>query len=244
MPEKQNYDLHCHMLFGVDDGAGDAQTMQEMIDLAWRDGTEAICFTPHYHPGYYGTNTERSELAFEAASAYAAERYPKLKLSLGNELHYDSGAPEWLRTGAAKTLCGSRYVLVDFHDDEAAFTIDRAMTQILSLGYTPVLAHVERYRNLHGRLHDVEAMMTRGVLMQLDAQSVMGEFGIHTRRMVRAMLKSGLADLVCSDAHDTSTRPPLLTPCRQLIEKKYGQAYAELLFRQNPALIWEDRKVR
>lgn len=239
-----NYDMHCHMLFGVDDGARDEETMRAMLDMAWCDGTRAVCFTPHYHPGYYGENSAQTRTAYAAACAYAAAQYPELKLALGNELHYDDGAPDWLRSGLAKTLCGSRYVLVDFRDGEAAYTIDRAVTQILSLGYTPVLAHVERYRDLHGRLREVESMMTRGVLMQLDMQSVMGDFGVHTRRMARAMLKRGMADLIGSDGHDTDTRPPLLSACRQLIEKKYGEEYAELLFWRNPGLIWDDQTVR
>ena len=132
------------MLFGVDDGARDEDMMRELLDLAVRDGTDAVCFTPHYHPGYYGDNGAQTDAAFALARQYAAERYPALRLALGNELHYDPGAAEWLRAGQARTLCGSRYVLVDFRDGEAAFTIDRAMTQLLSLGYTPVLAHVER----------------------------------------------------------------------------------------------------
>ena len=239
-----NYDLHCHTLFGLDDGARDADTMRAMLDMAWRDGTRAICFTPHYHPGYYGENGAQTEAAFQAAREYAAAQYPQLQLALGNELHYDDGAGEWLRAGQARTLCGSRYVLVDFSAGAAAYTVDRAVTQILSLGYTPVLAHVERYRDLHGRLREVESMMVRGVLMQLDAQSVLGAFGAGERRMARAMLKRGMADLVCSDGHDTDARPPLLSACRQLIEKKYGEEYAELLFWRNPGLIWEDRTVR
>ena len=232
------------MLFGVDDGARDAGTMRSMLDMAYRDGTRAICFTPHYHPGYYGENGAQAEAAFAEAQTYAAECCPNLKLSLGNELHYDVGVPEWLRDGRARTLCGSRYALVDFRFGESAYTIDRAMAQILSLGYTPVLAHVERYRDLHGKLRAVESMMTRGVLMQLDAQSVLGDFGIGARHMARAMLKRGMADLVCSDGHDTADRPPLLTGCRQMIEKKYGEEYAETLFWRNPGLIWDDRTVR
>ena len=232
------------MLFGVDDGARDEDMMRELLDLAVRDGTDAVCFTPHYHPGYYGDNGAQTDAAFALARQYAAERYPALRLALGNELHYDPGAAEWLRAGQARTLCGSRYVLVDFRDGEAAFTIDRAMTQLLSLGYTPVLAHVERYRVLHGRLRSVEDMMTRGVLMQLDAQSVLGDFGAPTRRMARALLRRGMADLICSDAHDPVRRPPQLSRCRALVEQKYGEEYAELLFRDNPERIWNDEPVR
>ena len=236
--------MHCHMLFGVDDGARDEGMMRAMLDMAYADGTRAICLTPHYHPGYYGDNGAQTDAAFRAASEYAAARYPDLRLALGNELHYDGGAPEWLRSGDARTLNGSRYVLADFHDGETAFTIERAMTQLLSLGCTPVLAHVERYRALHGKLRLVEQMMSRGVLMQLDAQSILGDDGAGMRRMAHALLRRGMADLVASDGHDPVRRPPLLGACESLIAHKYGEENADLLFRRNPGLIWNDRTVR
>ena len=34
-------DLHCHILFRVDDGAHDEKAMKNMIDIAYNDGTRA-----------------------------------------------------------------------------------------------------------------------------------------------------------------------------------------------------------
>ncbi len=46
-----NYaDMHCHMLYGVDDGAQDRETSRAVLDAAYADGTRTICFTPHCHP--------------------------------------------------------------------------------------------------------------------------------------------------------------------------------------------------
>ena len=45
------FDIHCHILPGVDDGA---QTMEEalsMIDLSYKEGTRSILLTPHYMRG-------------------------------------------------------------------------------------------------------------------------------------------------------------------------------------------------
>ena len=244
MDLQMHIDVHCHMLFGTDDGAKDAETMFAMLDMAVRDGTGAICFTPHYHPGYYGENSEAADRAFAAALEYAAERHPQLQLCRGNELHYDPACADWLRAGRARTLNGSRYVLVDFRESESVFTIDRAMTEILSLGYTPVLAHTECYRALQGRLREVETMLMRGVVIQLDAQSVLGEYGVGAKRMSRALLRRGMADLICSDGHNLTTRPPLLSACRRLTEQKYGKDYADQLFHRNPGLMLADHAIR
>ena len=43
-------DIHTHLLCHVDDGAESTAMMQEMLDVAYRDGTRTLCLTPHYDP--------------------------------------------------------------------------------------------------------------------------------------------------------------------------------------------------
>lgn len=58
-------DIHIHALYGVDDGAETREEMLGIVGAAYRDGTRYMCLTPHYHPGYYGRNEERTAKAFE-----------------------------------------------------------------------------------------------------------------------------------------------------------------------------------
>ena len=60
-------DLHIHILSGVDDGTG-----------------------------YFGDNIKGSEEAFTRLSAYVSEKYPQMKLYLGNELRYSKDCVSWL----------------------------------------------------------------------------------------------------------------------------------------------------
>ena len=43
-------DLHCHILYGVDDGAQTIDDARALIDGAYSSGTRTVCFTPHYNP--------------------------------------------------------------------------------------------------------------------------------------------------------------------------------------------------
>ena len=88
------FDLHSHLLFGVDDGAKTKEEMFAMLDMAYADGTRAICLTPHFSPYLFGDTYESSQAVFEVLREYAEKTYPDLKLFLGHELGYYDGCIE------------------------------------------------------------------------------------------------------------------------------------------------------
>ena len=54
-------DMHIHALYGVDDGADTKEKMLSMVEASYNDGVRLMCFTPHFHLGYFGDNSEASE---------------------------------------------------------------------------------------------------------------------------------------------------------------------------------------
>ena len=234
-------DIHNHILFGVDDGARVEKEMYQLIDAAYADGVRHLCFTPHYHPAYFGEHQEEIAAGFRMASAYAALRYLDLSLYLGNELRYERSSMEWLEQGRCKTLDGTQCLLVDFLYPEPADAIMDAMLRVLNGGYTPVLAHVERYESLHRDMREVERMKSWGVILQVDAQSPLGGLGRGAKHRSRRLLAAGLIDIVASDTHDLVHRPPQLRSCFEFVSRKYGEDYAIQLFWENPLRILESR---
>ena len=236
-------DIHIHLLCGVDDGAEDEKQMQKMLDAAYADGVRTICATPHYHPGYFGDNTEAVDIAFRRLKEYAV-KYPDLALCLGNELRYGRGFDEWIKSGACRSLNGSRYVLIDFleHDD-ADYIVDSTL-RVLNAGYTPILAHAERYESFHRDMREIEYLRSCGVVIQVDSASPFGGWGADSKIRSRRIIKARLADLVASDAHDTVRRPPNLSGCYEYVKDKCGRAYADSLFIQTPQTILADLAIR
>lgn len=227
-------DLHNHALFGVDDGARSETECCRLIDASYADGVRHLCFTPHYHPGYFGEHQAQIAAAFEKAEQYAAEHCPGLALYLGSELRYERSWQEWLEQKRCRSLNGTEYLLVDFLYPEPAENILEAMLRVLNAGYTPVLAHVERYESFHRDLREIDRLKSWGVILQVDAQSPLGGLGWGSRQRARRLLELGAVDLIASDAHDLSARPPQLRPCFELVSKKYGEDYALHLFRDEP----------
>ena len=230
-------DIHNHILFGVDDGARSEEEMYRLIDASYADGVRHLCFTPHYHPAFFGEHQAQIDAAFKLAKDYAAQCCADLALYLGNELRYERSCVEWLAQERCRTLNSTRYLLADFLYPEPADAILDAMLRILNGGYTPVLAHVERYENLHRDMREVERMKSWGVILQVDAQSILGGLGREAKHRARRLLTAGMIDLVASDAHDLVHRPPQLRPCFEFVSKKYGEDYAIQLFWEAPMRI-------
>ena len=230
-------DIHNHILFGVDDGARSEAEMYQIIDASYTDGVRHLCFTPHYHPAFFGEHQEQIAAAFELAKGYAAQRYTDLALYLGNELRYERSCVVWLEQGRCRTLNGTRYLLVDFLYPEPADAILDAMLRVLNAGYTPVLAHVERYEKFHRDLREIERLKSWGVILQVDAQSPLGGLGHGAKVRSRRLLDAGAVDLIASDAHNLTRRPPHLSACGEYLVKRYGQECAQALLWTNPQRI-------
>ena len=74
-----------------------------------------------------------------------AERFPELTLCYGGELYYTKDIIGKLDTKKLPTLNGTRQVLVEFSMNTAWKEIQEAVNEIILLGLTPVIAHIERY---------------------------------------------------------------------------------------------------
>lgn len=237
-------DIHNHILFGVDDGAKTEAEMRLFLDALYTDGARHICFTPHYHPGYFGENRDQVQKAFATARQYTTQHYPDLVLYLGNELRYEHSFSEWLSRERCQTLNDTQYLLVDFVSAESADVIMHAMTRILNSGFLPVLAHVERYRSFYRKKRALELLKTWGVVLQVDAQAPLGGFGYETKKRSFKLLDAGLIDVIASDAHTMFDCKTKLSSCYRALADRYGEHYASALFWNNPLCILKGKEIQ
>lgn len=224
-------DIHTHLLFGVDDGAKKRADMFAMVDAAYSGGTRLICATPHFCPAYFGDNRKSVSEAFSELKEYCREKYPDLKLMLGNELTYCHDCISWLKSGACLTMNESRYVLVEFDIKASEDNISEGVDRLLNSGYIPIIAHAERYIRLsRGRLW---VLRQNGALVQINVQSLLRRFQVGQNKRLKTMLSERLVDFVSSDSHDLVSRSPEMQTGYEFLKEKYGQEYAESLCRDN-----------
>ncbi len=238
------FDMHSHMLCGVDDGADSPETMYAMLDASYADGVRGICLTPHYSPYLFGDTYEESLASFELLKAYAARKYPDLQLFLGHELGYHEGCERALADGRCRTLAGSRYLLVDFPENVDFFELSHAIDRLRSVGCRPILAHAERYRCLHKRIDWLERfVLEEDGVVQINASSGIGAWGMRARAQWKRLLKKGLVHIIATDTHNLTSRPPEITVCMDYLQKHLPPEVIRDLLWENPWRVINNRSL-
>ncbi len=227
------FDLHSHMLCGVDDGAKDQEMMFAMLDVAYADGVRAICLTPHYSPYHFGDTFDRSERSFAILSEYAERNYPDMQLFIGHELGYYHGCEDALRRGRCRMLAGSRYVLVDFPAQVDFFDLSGAVNRLRGMGYRTVLAHAERYRCVSHNFDWIREYVDAGGLVQINASGICERWGSPIRGRWIRLLRENLVHFIASDGHDLNNRSPKMSVCMDYLQKHYSPDFIRELTWEN-----------
>ena len=233
-------DIHTHILPMVDDGAKTMEDAMELLGMSWRDGIRELILTPHYR-GRFKADAHNIAEIFQQLQEKAGERYPEMKLYLGNEIYYKEGVMAALEAGRICSLHGSRYVLLEFDNVMLRNQILNGISEAMRHGYTPIIAHLERYDLFQKDTELVELVLDMGALIQLNAASVLGRNGLRTKWFCNGLLKKGQVHFIASDTHDPVHRIPLLGSCYQRIQRKYGQEMAQQIFYDHPHAVIADQ---
>jgi protein-tyrosine phosphatase len=203
-------DLHCHVLPGLDDGAGDVETSLAMARAAAADGVRAIVATPHVNSRYEVDPQELGRRVGELNVLLSRAEVPVAVLA-GAEIA--ASRLEELSEGALSKLSlgGSSAVLIESPYDSTAAFLEEVLFALQLREYRPVLAHPERsplFRDDHERL---AALVERGIVCSINASSLAGGFGRGVQRHAIELLERGLVHDISSDAHDLDARGPELS---------------------------------
>lgn len=236
---KRIIDIHNHSLCCVDDGAGSLQESVQMLRDAAGQGIEAVILTPHYRHGMFAYDIEQIDRQYHLL-AEAAEEI-EVKLYLGCEYYVNSRVLEAFQTERCRTLAKSDYVLTEYSYQTDYSDMVSHTRELLSGGYIPVIAHVERYGCIQKKPSLCAELSDIGALIQVNADSVLGMEGRTLKHVCRKILKNGWTDIVASDAHGVKQRANHMAQCREYVEQKYGERAADKLFYRNPQKIIENR---
>lgn len=237
-------DLHLHLIPAVDDGAASLEEAVELCRIAARDGCTALVATPHRRRDEW-PDRPVAELEQRLAEVAAAAEPPGApRLFLGGEVRVDSELLEGLERpdlGGAIPLAGSRYLLLELEPRGTGPDPVELVSRLIARGWRPIVAHPELTSSLVQDPSCIERMATAGALFQVTAMSVTGDFGRPVRERAAALIESGLAQFVASDAHRPGWRPTGLGRARREIERRWGAERAAALTERHPAAVLENR---
>ena len=235
-------DIHCHIIPGVDDGAKDMRTALELLRMEYEDGVRTIIVTPHFRRGMFETSRETISKQFFMLKKEASQLYPDMSIYQGCEFHANMDMVELLEEKKWGTMAGTEYVLTEFSEAHNLVYIRERCYALLCNGYTPIIAHAERYSALYKKYDEIEKLVDMGAMIQMNASSIIGADGFGMKGFCKNIMKKDLLHFVGSDAHNLKDRKPCIGKCTAYMEKVMGKEYTEKILSDNPSLLIEEQK--
>src|SRR5689334_12962120 len=184
-----------------------------MAQIAMEDGIEHMVSTPHMFNGLSG-NPEPAEILDRVASLNDAIAGKGVHILPGNEVHLSHEIAEQAKNNRVTKINQRVYMLVEFPQLTVPVGADALLYQLLLQGVHPILVHPERNAQIQTQPSIVAKFIERGVLIQVTAMSVTGEFGPVAKACADTLLRHNCVHFLATDTHRTKRRPPILSKGR------------------------------
>ncbi len=237
-------DFHNHLVPGVDDGAQEPADSAAALERFRAEGATQIITTPHFmgsltrDKALCDARLEDIDAGWEmlrgVVEADAAKHGSAIRVERGVEIMLDVPDPDL--SDDRLRLAGGAFALVEYPMLRLPpMNAEFALLALRERGWLPVIAHLERYRNLDPTLAELAKFRRAGAFLQMNAGSLFGDYGKTAAGHARHMLMTGEADYVCSDYHARG-EPGMLRFARAMHDAGFGEQ-AELLTSTNPGRL-------
>lgn len=239
-------DTHNHIIWGLDDGSPNEECSLEMAMIAVSSGITDIIATPHCIPDHF---ENYCGIEFDAAFDAFREMLhreglsSRLRIHKGMEVYICDSTPDDYDAGRICCLANSPYMLIECGFSEDPWYLRDIALALRDRHVRPIIAHPERYYFAQDSTRYLYDLIDLGCALQLDAASIIGDFGSSCRRVALELLSNSAAQLAASDAHDTEDRTPNMRFAADFVARNFSPNYANLLFFDNPRNILENRRL-
>lgn len=194
-------DVHAHLLPQLDDGPVDIEQSIEIIKEMYLMGYRKIILTPHVMTGYYNNTYEDILQSLHILRNVLKRRNIAMELEAAAEYYLEDELFRLIERKEVLTFGGSRkYLLFEASFVTKASYILEAALRIKQAGYTPVLAHPERYVNLND-IEVINRLAFNGVLFQINIGSLTGYYSKQAQELAELLINKKLVAFLGSDCH-------------------------------------------
>ena len=213
------YDIHCHLLPGVDDGFATAEKSLQALKRLEEKGVAKMILTPHFMKDYPLNDRASITAEFESFKISASEAC-NIELRLAAEYMLDARFMEHFEQGfltldkaGTHVLCETSYMMYEHGVTEMIY-------EIMCADFQPVIAHPERYE--YANKGNYFRWKDKNYKFQLNLLSLVGAYGGLAVEKSHFLLKEGMYDYVGSDMHGLSNFERFL-PALRLKTKEIDQ---------------------
>ncbi len=227
-------DIHCHLLWGIDDGCRRAEDALEAARVLESLGYTDVAPSPHARADFPSQDGALCEARFSELRQLFQREAVGLSVHRNAENHLDEAFFERLARGEPRALGESgRYVLVELPFMGSVPALPDLVFRVRLKGLSPVIAHPERCAEFD-RPGRAAEMVRLGASLQLDLGALTGRYGREARRRAERFLDEGFYAAAATDLHDPAGARGWISQALATLEKRAGRVELTRLCQENP----------
>ena len=193
-------DMHSHLIPGIDDGSKSIEDSLMMLRKFTDLGYKKVITTPHVMSDFYKNNPETILGGLKKVREAVAAAGINIEIEAAAEYYLDFHFDDLIKKKELLTF-GQNHVLFELSFNDEPPRVKDSIFNMVTEGYKPILAHVERYPFYFNQWEKIEDYKNRGVLLQLNINSLSGHYGPPVKKMAEQLIDKGWIDVIGSDCH-------------------------------------------
>lgn len=194
-------DLHSHLLPGIDDGVSTFTQSIEVIRKFQDIGYKKLITTPHILHDFFANTPEIIRNKLAQLRNELVKQNCQMEIEAAAEYYLDEYFSSLIDDKSEILTFGNNYVLFETGFMNEPVNLNEIIFKLKSNGYNPIMAHPERYGYLAQKFELVEDLIDRGVLMQLNINSLSGYYSREIRKMAEKLIDNKSIHFLGSDCH-------------------------------------------
>lgn len=193
-------DLHSHLIPGIDDGSGSIEESLELLKEMEILGYQKVITTPHIMFDTYKNTPKSINEGLTFLRESAKSQGLKIQIEAAAEYYLDEGFYDHLQSNDVMSIKG-KYILFETSYISKPLQLEEMIFEIGAAGYTPLMAHPERYRYIRDPMKEYNRFKELGVMFQVNLNSFGGHYGKSAKNLADFLSQEGLIDFLGSDIH-------------------------------------------
>jgi tyrosine-protein phosphatase YwqE len=197
-------DVHAHILPHLDDGAAGVEESISIIRGLQALGYKKIIATPHVMSGFYNNSYEEILQSLHLLKSILKRYNIQIELEASAEYYLEDNLFRLLERGEVLSFGNHKKFLL-FEASfitKPAYLIESAL-RIQQAGYTPVLAHPERYISLNN-IDTLTRLIFNGILFQINIGSLSGYYSKQAQEIAEILVKKNMVAFFGTNCHNES----------------------------------------
>ena len=193
-------DIHSHILPNIDDGSKSIQETSSLLEEMALLGINKCIATPHTMTNIWDNSTNFIQETFLNTKSQLPTKLAQMLHRVSSEYMMDESFIERFQNEKLLAIKDT-IVLIEMSYLNPTVDLKNILFQLQMKGYTPLLAHPERYLYYHNSKQDYFRLKELGCLFQLNLLSTVGYYGGSVATIADFLLANNLIDFVGSDIH-------------------------------------------